>query len=310
MQWGTVRMLGVFLTDDPLAVPPETVAFVAEQLGLDPAHLADYGQRQQTVYEHAWEIRELLDYRAFGSCESEVRQYVAARVWASAEGPRALFDRAQVHMLKERILLPGMTVLVRMIGEVRRAENERLHALLSGRLPAEMRAALVGLLEVPDGKRRSELERLRTAPTKASGRVLADELRRVAEIAQLGAGGVATDPVPAVKLGALARYGLAAKAPRSAPRSPSCGADARRRPGTATAPPSPPGCSGARPRSTGPPRPFRLRPNAARRTSTRPARSPRPPSTGCCPAATSRCARRRCGGCSTKRRPERLRSWR
>ncbi|MEU6787358.1 DUF4158 domain-containing protein [Nonomuraea angiospora] len=43
VQWGTVRMLGVFLTDDPLAVPPEAVAFVAEQLGLDPAHFADHG---------------------------------------------------------------------------------------------------------------------------------------------------------------------------------------------------------------------------------------------------------------------------
>ncbi|MFI7111345.1 DUF4158 domain-containing protein [Nonomuraea sp. NPDC050227] len=42
-RWGSVRMLGVFLTGDPLAVPPETVAFVAEQLGLDPAHLAACG---------------------------------------------------------------------------------------------------------------------------------------------------------------------------------------------------------------------------------------------------------------------------
>lgn len=95
-----MRMLGVFLTDDSLAVPPEAVVFVAEQLGLDPAQLADYGQRQQTVYEHAWDIRELLGYRDFGSCESEVRRYVAARVRASAEGPQALFDRARMYMLK------------------------------------------------------------------------------------------------------------------------------------------------------------------------------------------------------------------
>ncbi|WP_171075158.1 DUF4158 domain-containing protein [Nonomuraea basaltis] len=57
---------------------------------------ADYGQRPKTAYEHAWEIRELLGYRDFGSCEQQVRQYVAARVWASAEGPRALFHRALV----------------------------------------------------------------------------------------------------------------------------------------------------------------------------------------------------------------------
>ncbi|MEV0198500.1 DUF4158 domain-containing protein [Nonomuraea sp. NPDC050691] len=127
-------MLGVFLTEDPLAAPPGAVAFVAEQVGLDPANLADYGHRQQTVYEHVWEIRRLLGYRDFGACESEVRHYVAARVWVSVEGLRALFDRARVHMLKERILLPGITVLVRLVGEVWRAENERLHALLPGRL--------------------------------------------------------------------------------------------------------------------------------------------------------------------------------
>ncbi|WP_344315970.1 DUF4158 domain-containing protein [Acrocarpospora pleiomorpha] len=111
VQWGTVRMLGVFLTEDPLAVPPGVVAFVADQLALDPSDFAGYGQRQQTVYEHAWEIRELLGYRDFSAGEAEIREFVAARVWSSVEGPRALFDRARVHLLKERILLPGITVL-------------------------------------------------------------------------------------------------------------------------------------------------------------------------------------------------------
>ncbi|MFI7643372.1 DUF4158 domain-containing protein [Nonomuraea sp. NPDC049400] len=44
VQWGTVRMLEVFLTEDPLVAPPGAVAFVAEQLDLDPACLAGYGQ--------------------------------------------------------------------------------------------------------------------------------------------------------------------------------------------------------------------------------------------------------------------------
>ncbi|WP_457469776.1 DUF4158 domain-containing protein [Streptomyces sp. TE4109] len=34
MQWGTVRMLGTFLTEDPTAVPASAVRFVAEQLGI------------------------------------------------------------------------------------------------------------------------------------------------------------------------------------------------------------------------------------------------------------------------------------
>ena len=38
VQWGTVRMLGTFLTEDPTAVPASVVRFVAEQLGLDDDH--------------------------------------------------------------------------------------------------------------------------------------------------------------------------------------------------------------------------------------------------------------------------------
>ncbi|GAA2789070.1 hypothetical protein ACFQGX_37975 [Nonomuraea dietziae] len=54
---------------------------------------------------------------------------------------------------------------------------------------------------------------MRPAPTRASGRVMVAELHRVAEIGGLGAGAVVTEPVSAVKLAALARYGLASKAP-------------------------------------------------------------------------------------------------
>ncbi|SEG81639.1 Tn3 transposase DDE domain-containing protein [Thermomonospora echinospora] len=73
--------------------------------------------------------------------------------------------------------------------------------------------ALRGLLRVPEDRRVPELERLRTSPVKASGRVLVRELDRVAEIGGLGAGRVETEPVPAVTLASLAQYGIASKAP-------------------------------------------------------------------------------------------------
>ena len=62
-----------------------------------------------------------------------------------------------------------------------------------------------GLLRVPEGKRSSELERLRTPPVRASGRVLAYQLDRVAEIGNLGAGRVDAGEVPTAKLTALAK---------------------------------------------------------------------------------------------------------
>ncbi|MGW3360817.1 DUF4158 domain-containing protein [Streptomyces bungoensis] len=67
VQWGTVRMLGTFLTEDPTAVPASVVRFVAEQLGLDDEHFAEYGTHAQTVYEHVWEIRDTYGYRDFAA---------------------------------------------------------------------------------------------------------------------------------------------------------------------------------------------------------------------------------------------------
>lgn len=76
-QWGTVRMLGTFLTEEPASVPASVVAFVAGQLGEDAEDFAGYGARQQTPYEHAWEIRDAYGYRDFAagrmSCGSSWR---------------------------------------------------------------------------------------------------------------------------------------------------------------------------------------------------------------------------------------------
>lgn len=69
------------------------------------------------------------------------------------------------------------------------------------------------LLEVPDGQRVSELERLRQAPRRTSGKAMTGALNRVSEILALCARSAEVDAVPANRLAALARYGLAAKAP-------------------------------------------------------------------------------------------------
>ncbi|WP_327267098.1 DUF4158 domain-containing protein (plasmid) [Streptomyces sp. NBC_01232] len=104
VQWGCVRMLGVFPTEDLAVVPAAVVRFAAEQLDVEPGEFAGYGAWRQNRYEHAWEIRDAYGYREFPAAEDEVRAFLAARVWASLEGPRALFDRAVVWLVDNRVL--------------------------------------------------------------------------------------------------------------------------------------------------------------------------------------------------------------
>jgi hypothetical protein len=78
--------------------------------------------------------------------------------------------------------------------------------------PAQARK-LELLLEVPDGVRTSDLERLRKGPTSVSGKGMVAALDRVAELAALGFGSLSLDAVPQRRVVELARWGMAGKAP-------------------------------------------------------------------------------------------------
>jgi uncharacterized protein DUF4158/Tn3 transposase DDE domain-containing protein len=213
VQWGTVRMLGTFLST-PAEVPDVVTRFMAEQLDIDdPTCLKLYPDRLPTQHEHAREIRDLLRYRDFAEGELELRSYVASRVWNSVESRRALFDRAVVWLLRNRVLLPGISVLSRLVTEVRAGEYEWIHGLIAAAPPAELAETLIGLLEVPEGRHVSELERLRTTVHSISGPGVKLALDRVDEVCELKTGEVDLSWIPLVKQAELARYGMACKAP-------------------------------------------------------------------------------------------------
>jgi hypothetical protein len=191
VQWGTVRMLGTFLGEDPAAVPAGVAAFVAEQLGVrDPACLRGYADRPKTAYEHQWEIRRECGYREFAAGEAELRAFLAARVWAVQEGPRALFDRSVLWLIEHRVLLPGITVLARLVAEVRSSEHDRIQEPLANAPTPEQRERFERLVVVAEDARRSRLDRLKGGPVNISGRGFQAALERAFEIKDLGAGEV------------------------------------------------------------------------------------------------------------------------
>ncbi len=212
VQLGTVRFLGAFLAD-PLEVPWGVVVYLAGQLGVaDPSVLKRYTERAKTPLEHTWQIRAALGYVDLAAREPALRRFLVARAWTRPERPSVLFDQAVAWLRAERVLLPGVSVLARLVAEVRAAAVERVHVLLAGAVPVELRGRLEALLVVPAGCRSSELDRLRHAPTRASGPQMVRALERAAELAGLGAGLVDVSEVPAGRLEVLARQGLAGNA--------------------------------------------------------------------------------------------------
>ncbi|WP_074713774.1 DUF4158 domain-containing protein [Arthrobacter alpinus] len=186
LQLGTVRLKGSFLAD-PLDVSTEMIDFVAGQLGVAyPSCLKAYGEREKTRLEHQWEIAGEYGYRDFPAVEAQMVKWVDDRAGNTGDGPKALFDGAVVWLRERRVLLPGVTILARLIAQVRDAAMQRLWDVMASMLTAEQARLVERLLEVPEGGRVSDLERLRKAPRPPSGRNMVKPLDRVAELAGLG----------------------------------------------------------------------------------------------------------------------------
>jgi len=213
VQLGTVRCLGTFLPD-PVDVPTAVVDYVAGQLAIaDASCLKAYAGRAKTRLEHQWEIGREYGYRDFASAEAELSRWIGDRAWTTGEGPRLLFSGSVAWLRERRVLLPGVSVLTRLVAAVRDATTQRLWDTVAARVSAVQARQLDGLLDVPADGRLSDLERLRQGPTATSGKGMAAALTRVAEVAALGFSGVAIDDVPQRRLVELARWGMAAKAP-------------------------------------------------------------------------------------------------
>ena len=213
LQVGVVRLLGTFLTDLN-AVPVVAVEFVAHDLGItDGTCLQRYAAREKTRLEHEWEITRVYGFKEFASVEAELTRWIDDRAWTTGEGPAALFDGAVVWLRERLVLLPGVSVLARLVARVRDEVMQRLWDVLASMLTARQARMLKALLEVPVGARRSDLERLRKGVTTVSGRGMVAALDRVAEVAGLGLGAVALDGVPQRRIVELARWGMAGKAP-------------------------------------------------------------------------------------------------
>lgn len=221
LQMCTVRYLGLFL-EDPLEVPWVVVDHLAAQLGIeDSAVVKRYVERKQTAYDHAWEIRDAYGYHPYEDREwgRKFRTFLHGRAWTHAEGPVALFDHSVAWLRRHRVLLPGVSVLARQVAEVRTRAEARLHRTVAGaarRADEALPGTLIDLLDVPEGCRVSELERLRRQPTRTTGTGMAKALERVEEISAFGLRRVRLDRVPPNRLAVLARQGLEAKAPNLA----------------------------------------------------------------------------------------------
>jgi hypothetical protein len=160
LQLVTARWLGKFL-EDPLDVPDGVLEFVAgKQLGMaDLTEVKRYVERGHTRFDHQWEIKKERGYREFDDAGDEFAQWVA-----TGDGPKAIFTDGLAWLRERSILLPGVTMLARLVASVRDETTRQLLEELAALPDPVQRRALDRLLDVPHGSRLSDLERWRKGP--------------------------------------------------------------------------------------------------------------------------------------------------
>ncbi len=214
IQLCTVRFIGTFLSD-PIDVPPGIIIYLSKQLNIKESNcLERYMVRPATHRDHAGEIQKRYSYKDFNEQPGHFRlvRWLYTRTWLSAERPSMLFDLATARMVEQKILLPGVTVLARLVARIRDRAAARLWHILASLPNPEQQAKLEKLLKVSENTRQTPLDCLRHGPTRVSGPAVVSALNRLKEIRELGIGNLNLAHIPAGRIKALARYAAAARA--------------------------------------------------------------------------------------------------
>lgn len=207
LQVCTVRFLGTFLSD-PTDVPAIAVSYIASQLDIPNINVLERYRTAEIRWDHTAEIRFLYGYRDFNEQPEHWRlvRWLYGRAWLSSERPSILFDLATARLVERKILLPGVTVLERLVAHVRDRAQERLWRVLAKLPSASQKRRLSDLLVTTGQSRLTTIERLRRSPTRTSAPALVAALERLVEIRFFAVDKLDFSNVPPNKLLALARY--------------------------------------------------------------------------------------------------------
>jgi TnpA family transposase len=207
LQLTTVRFIGVFLAN-PLEAPEVVKSYLASQLGIkDFVDLDNYLSRKVTRYEHISEIKEKFGYHELNDVWLfRLSRWLYTQCWYSTERPSILFDRAVSWLTERKLLLPGITTLTRLISRVRVRSDSRLWRILSQLPSITQIESLKSLLKTEENQRYSELDRLKSAPTRISSYALIAAIKRYKKIKSIGIRDLDFAKIPIIKIRGFARY--------------------------------------------------------------------------------------------------------
>ena len=185
VQLCAVRLYGRFLTGLQ-DLSPRILNHLASQLALPPTLTIEEPEREATALEQRKNILHYLGFQRFDDTRQAQLQTWLEEQATQGMLPDALFQQAEAFLLAQRTLLPGSSVLERLIIHVCSGVHAQLFETIAQRLPPTLQQTIEHLLRVPEGEQRSAFAQLKEYPPAATISSLQTYLARYQAVAATG----------------------------------------------------------------------------------------------------------------------------
>ncbi len=167
VQLAVLRFPGWSLSDLKM-IPGSVLSYIAKQVGVEPDVFPLYAQREPTRREHMEEIRQAYGYRNFTLREYRSISQTMLK-YALENGNAVYLLRTAIDELrKQKIILPGMTTLERVVWEAQQRAEEKISELLISSLNREQVEKMEQLLSPMPESSKTYLAWLREIPGSCS----------------------------------------------------------------------------------------------------------------------------------------------
>lgn len=151
-----------------LEIPDNIIAYVAKQIDVDPEAFSSYAKRDTTRREHLEEIRQVYGYRNLNN--SDYRTISNNLLKSALENGNTMFlVRTALDLIrKEKIILPAIPTIERMVWLARTRAEKKVYAILTSNLSKRQKHGLEKLIDLTTNNNKTKLAWLREIPGHSS----------------------------------------------------------------------------------------------------------------------------------------------
>lgn len=161
-----VRLHGRFFSNIQ-DLSPLIVNYLARQLDLPPTIDIEIPERKATRLKQRQSILKFLGFRKFDATVQEDLVSWLESQSGFGELPITLLGQAENFLLSERIMLPGSSVLERLVNQVCLTTHNELFEQVTQQISPQLRKEIERLLTVSDENQRSYFHQLKESPPSA-----------------------------------------------------------------------------------------------------------------------------------------------